>query len=211
MPELFIIAGPNGAGKSTYSESLVRPYMGVFDGDKEFKTLTGRYPDVDSAHLENVRNEMFQTQKETALKNGIDFAYETNFASDQTMETVRQFKDRGFTVNLIYVGLSNIQSAISRVNLRVSQGGHRVSGDQIRENYEEGLKNLHKHARSFDRTMVYDNSSNRVMAPPRLLFELKRGLLIEKSAKIPKWAQPLSIELSIDQTQGQKHTKTRKR
>jgi predicted ABC-type ATPase len=211
MPDLFIIAGPNGAGKSTYSEALVRPYMGVFDGDKEFKMLTSKYPDVDSAHLENVRNEIFQTQKATALNNNIDFAYETNFASDQTMETVRQFKDRQFAVNLIYIGLSNIQNAISRVNLRVSQGGHRVSSDQIRENYEEGLKNLQKYVRSFDRALIYDNSSNRVMTPPRLIIELKRGLIIEKAAKIPKWAQPLSHELSIDQSFGQKQSKGRKR
>jgi predicted ABC-type ATPase len=211
MPELFIIAGPNGAGKSTYSESLVRPYMGVFDGDKELRTLTSKYPDVDSAHLENVRNDMFQAQKETALKNRVDFAYETNFASEQTMETVQQFKDRGFSVNLIYVGLANIQNAISRVNLRVSQGGHRVPGDQIRENYEDGLKNLQKYARVFDRTLIYDNSSNKVMTPPKLLFELKKGLLIEKAAKIPKWAELLSNELSVGHSHEQKQARGRKR
>ena len=190
MPDLFIIAGPNGAGKSTYSALLTLPELSAFDGDKELLKLQQKYRDIDTAQLlEVVNGNLFIEAKEQALKNQKDFAFETNFASKDVMHTAAFFKEKGYSINLIFIGLSSSDRAIERVASRVKKGGHNVDNEQIRYNYKKGIKNLEIFFDHFDRVMIYDNTSNRKMSPPKLLYKLEKGQIIEKATTIPAWAE----------------------
>lgn len=83
MPNLFIVAGPNGAGKSLFSATLTTTDFEVFDGDKHMARLKAEYPETGSDVLENYVNEdIFKTAKEKRSPPRGDFAFETNFSSE---------------------------------------------------------------------------------------------------------------------------------
>ena len=195
MPSLFVIAGPNGAGKSTFSKDLVPAALDVFDGDKELIRLQQKFPDTEPAQLLSYVNEtLFPGQKALAVSEKKDFAFETNFASITVMDTVTLFKESAYDVHLIFIGLISIGHAMERVDLRVRRGGHSVSGDDIRTNYDEGLKNLKKFINDFDRVLIYDNSGKSRLSLPRLQCKLQNGKLIEKSTEISAWASRILEE-----------------
>src|SRR5689334_13403992 len=129
-PCLFIVAGPNGAGKSLFSKELTATELEVFDGDKE---------------------------KQKALTFRMNFAFETNFSSNDPMSTAREFKSAGYDIHLIFMGLNTLIESMERVAYRVRKGGHRVSEDSIRYNYEYGFKNLYKYVSEFDLVTLLGN------------------------------------------------------
>jgi predicted ABC-type ATPase len=195
MPDLYVIAGPNGAGKSTMSRDLVFSGIEIFDGDKEFARLEQTYPDIDVAHLHTVvLEDLFEERKAAAIQGGHDFAYETNFATENAIHIPQQFRQAGYDLNLIYIGLSNEKNAIERVSFRVKMGGHQVESDQIFTNYRDGLKNLEKYIGYFDKARVYHSVRSLEMRPPRLLYAFEKGTLLRQQQPIPKWARHLPVE-----------------
>lgn len=152
--------------------------------------LQKKYPDIDAAQLMDVvNNDIFPEAKKKAINEQKDFSFETNFASKDTMHTVASFKEKGYSINLIFIGLSSSDRAIERVATRVKKGGHNVENEQIRDNYNKGMKNLELFFEHFDRAMIYDNTSNRKMSPPKLLYKLEKGKILEKGNDIPVWAE----------------------
>jgi predicted ABC-type ATPase len=195
MPDLYVIAGPNGAGKSTLSRDLVFSDTEIFDGDKEFARLEQMFPDIDVVHLHSVVLEnLFEEAKAVAIREGRDFAYETNFASEKAIHTPQQFRQAGYDCNLIFIGLSNEKKAVERVSFRVKMGGHRVETDQIISNYSDGLNNLEKYIAYFDKARVYHSVRSLELRPPKLLYELEKGTILRQQEPIPKWARHLPVE-----------------
>jgi len=195
MPDLYVIAGPNGAGKSTVSRDLLSPDVEIFDGDKEFARLEQSYPDIDPVHLHMVvLEDLFEERKAAAIQGKYDFAYETNFSSEKAIQTPQQFRQAGYDLNLIYIGLSNEKNAIERVSFRVKMGGHQVEADQILTNYRDGLSNLEKYIGYFDKARVYHSVRALEMRPPRLLYAFEKGTLLRQQQPIPKWARHLPVE-----------------
>ena len=95
-PQLYVFAGPNGAGKSTLSASMVSPGTPVFDGDIVFQNLKKVYTDLDESLLwANVNDVAFAKWKEKSLLSGADAAFETNFRSEEIMNTVERFTFTG--------------------------------------------------------------------------------------------------------------------
>jgi len=194
-PGLYIIAGPNGAGKSTLSGILVAPGTFVFDGDKELDRLQKQFPDIDSATLfDSVNDRIFEEKKAEAIATKSDFALETNFRSEKLMETVKQFKDNGYQINLIYLGLPSVNHAKERVDERVNNGGHAVSDEDIKENYTAGLANLQQYHSHFDSVTLLHNSipahrQYRVLT----LAVIKGGKIEKQSSKLPRWAQDFML------------------
>jgi predicted ABC-type ATPase len=146
QPKLFVFAGPNGAGKSTLSATMLPSGTPVFDGDKELALLRQQFPGIDSGNLyDAVNGHIFSSWKERVQQKRIDCAFETNFRSADVMNTVREFKDKGYEPQLIYFGLDSLDASIERVKARVAMGGHDVTLDNITTNYKEGLNNLEKY------------------------------------------------------------------
>lgn len=162
MPYLSIIAGPNGAGKSTMSQSiLLERGITAFDFDKELDSIWGQF-DYDDAIIEGVwnsaSNKFLQLKKEALLKKQ-NFAYETNFHTQDVINTVEEFKRSGFTTELIFLALPNIDMAIERVKDRVLKKGHGVSVETITERFKAGLELLDRSFQSFDIFTLQINSS----------------------------------------------------
>ena len=109
------------------------------------------------------------------------------------MNTIRQFADNGYETNMYFFGLDSIGAAIERVRLRVAEGGHDVSLENIQANYEEGLKNLQAYFSDFDRVNLLQNFAG--INEPALftpLMQINKGQIVEQAAGLPDWAARFS-------------------
>ncbi|MCS3800075.1 hypothetical protein [Niastella sp. OAS944] len=87
-PALFIVAGPNGAGKSLFSKELTVTELEVFDGDKHMTALVKKYPETGSEALWSYINDnIFAQEKRKALATRLNYAFETNFSSNDPMQS----------------------------------------------------------------------------------------------------------------------------
>lgn len=193
-PGLFIVAGPNGAGKSLFSKALVITEPELFDGDKHMAVLEKKYPETGREALWSFINEnIFGGQKQNAIVSHLDFAFETNFSSANPMKTAREFKKAGYQIHLLFMGLPSIDESMERVTHRVRRGGHKVSEDSIRYNYENGYKNLYKYITEFDTVLLLDNSISLagVNVLPKEIMFIEDGEVLFKTREYPAWVQPV--------------------
>jgi predicted ABC-type ATPase len=199
-PALFIVAGPNGAGKSLFSKELTATDFEVFDGDKHMTALMKKYPETGSEALWSYINEnIFVQEKQKALASRLNYAFETNFSSNDPMATAREFKKAGYDIRLLFMGLTSLEHSILRVADRVSRGGHRVSEDSIRYNYEFGYKNLYKYVTEFDSVTLFNNDISlieKVLIPQEIL-SIENGKIFVRTKDYPVWVKPV-----VEQLQG---------
>jgi len=201
-PQLYVFAGPNGAGKSTLSATMVPPGTPIFDGDKELTLLRKQLPDIDSGNLyDAVNGHIYEDWKKRAIQSGSDCAFETNFRLPDVMHSVEQFKNNGYETRLIFFGLESIEASVDRVAMRVTHGGHDVSPDNIRENYDNGLKNLAIYHKGFDSVHLYHNYENQrqiIQSVP--LMTIEAGQIKEQVLNLPEWAKTFSQILEKKQS-----------
>ena len=129
-PEFTIIAGPNGAGKSRLCPFYVS--TASFDGDKLMLNLRREHPDWPDRWVSGTVASELEMQKNEALEQKKDFAFETNFSSDMVLRMIDDFRAAGFKISLVYFGLYSEDESVSRVIHRVQTGGHDVADDVIR-------------------------------------------------------------------------------
>jgi predicted ABC-type ATPase len=194
-PDLFIVAGPNGSGKSLFSKKLTDSAFEVFDGDKYMTALTKRYPETGSEALLSYINEnIFSLEKQKALAGRLNYAFETNFSAADPMQTAREFKKAQYDIHLVFMGLNSLDESIKRVAYRVRKGGHRVSEESIRFNYEFGFINLYKHVTEFDSVTLFDNGIPLVEEEfliPQKFLHIESGKVFIRTKDYPAWATPV--------------------
>lgn len=157
-PELTIIAGPNGAGKSRLCPLYVS--TSSFDGDKLMLNLRREHPDWPDRWLSGTVASELEKQKAKALEERKDFAFETNFSSDMVVSLVNEFKAAQFKISLCYFRLLSEDESVSRVKLRVQTGGHDVTDEVIRFNFNEGLTKIRQHLHLFENLTFVDGNSD---------------------------------------------------
>jgi predicted ABC-type ATPase len=193
-PVLFIVAGPNGSGKSLFSKVLAVSDLEVFDGDKHMAALIKKYPETGSEALWSFINEsIFEGQKQEALEARLNYAFETNFSSADPMKTAREFKKAGYEIHLLFMGLNSLEESIERVDYRVSKGGHKVSEESIRYNFEFGYKNLYEYVTEFDAVTLFDNGIALIEDPviPQKILHIEQGKVHLNIRNYPAWVEPV--------------------
>ncbi len=106
-----------------------------------------------------------------------DFAFETNLASHTLAPWPSSLRGSGYRLLLAFLWLPSAEAAITRVRLRVGEGGHHVPDDVVRRRYERGLANLRDTFLPMaDAVWLFDSSRmpTRLVAPgqPAALTEL---------------------------------------
>lgn len=180
MPTLFIIAGPNGAGKTTSANQIL---PGVIDCI-EFVNADYIAKGLSPFNAEGVSFEagriMLKRIKELADQS-VDFVIETTLSTSSYVKFIRECKQKGYYVILIYVWLDNVNLAKRRVGFRVSKGGHNIPSDVIERRYNRGLQNLReKFLNLSDEWMMVDNSGEELM---KVAFNNADGLKIIDNKK----------------------------
>ncbi len=186
MPNLIIIAGCNGAGKSTYADSFLPTNISPFDFDKRF--LINYNSLVDSEFREKFAKdkttEEFKQEIESSLKLKKDFCYETNFDS-HPIAWAEKFKEKGFTLNLIFFCLENQEIAKHRVLVRTEFKGHFVNNKTINLKWKAGYKNLNQHYSFFDNLLLVDNSTNNDIYYN--ILQIENGVIEIMTNKLPEY------------------------
>jgi predicted ABC-type ATPase len=159
-PQLLFVAGPNGAGKSTFSKELSEPGAVVFDVDKVVARIEAQSSHKPKKEVYEDATKEFFEQAIAAITDRRHFTLETNFRDKNLLKIVAEFKRYGYTTNMIYLTLENIEQSIDRVNERVSSGGHYVDHETIKQNYDLGLQFLERYAESFDNLEIIDASGS---------------------------------------------------
>lgn len=196
MAGLFIITGPNGAGKSTigytYLPQDIQARYPVFDGDKLalqkrrelFKTMKS-LKEARNAANEWV-DDLFHLQVSSAIKTKDHFAYEGHFRDPATLRIPKKFKRNGYTISLIFMGLSDPDLSELRVLDRARLGGHFVPQYEVRANYFGNLFMLNKHFRLFDEIIIVDSS---LSLQQKVLLHSRKSKIISytPSSHLPDW------------------------
>lgn len=180
-PTLTIIARPNGSGKSTFTrntrESLNVPSI---DPDEEARKIRPEAPELASVAAGKQAIKLARNY----LENNQSFAVETTLSGNTYLKMIREAKQKGWIVNLIYIAIDNVEVNIYRVAQRVIDGGHSVPIEDIKRRYERSLENLPIALQLVDNASIYDNSSPE---GPQLLLTIENGRINQQVSDLPQW------------------------
>ncbi|WP_171406829.1 zeta toxin [Acinetobacter guerrae] len=118
----------------------------------------------------------------------ISFTFETVMSHVSKVEFLQHAKAQGFRTYLYYVSTVDPDINISRVQYRVSQGGHDVPRDKIRTRYLRSMDLLFDAIDASDRAYIFDNSSDGTQASFLAEIENAETLKLNKNLQqFPKW------------------------
>lgn len=162
MPKLFIICGCNGAGKTTASYTILPEMLnfGEFvNADEIAKKLDPFKPEDAALRASRLMIERI----DELLSKKADLAIETTLATRTLVKIIKDAKELGYTITLIYFWLNMPELAIERVRLRVASGGHNVPEETIRRRYLQGISNLFSlYLPIVDYWILIDNSNVKI-------------------------------------------------
>jgi predicted ABC-type ATPase len=158
MKEIIILAGPNGAGKTTFANSFL-PAEGkllrFINADLIAAGLSPFAPETAAIRAARLMLEEIALSVERSES----FAFETTLSGLGYLRQIKQWRALGYRVNLYFLSLPDVETAIDRVALRVRQGGHGIPEAVIRRRFASGLANFHKaYKMAVTEWILYDNS-----------------------------------------------------
>jgi predicted ABC-type ATPase len=164
---IIIIAGPNGAGKTTFAREYLMKEAHCPDFVNVDLIAAGLSPfNPERAAIQAGRIMLSEIQRR--VRKGESFAFETTLSGHLYARIIPGWRNSGYRVRLVFLSLPDPQMAISRVKIRVAQGGHNVSGSVIRRRFEAGLRSFQDvYQHLVDKWEWYDNSGN----TPQLISE----------------------------------------
>ena len=130
MKKYIVIAGVNGAGKSTLYQTL--DYLKIYDrvNTDEIVREFGRWDNP----ADSIKAGKIAAKK---IKNNIE---------------------KGFIIELHYVGVESPEIAKNRIAHRVSHGGHGIPDNDVDRRYVQSFENLIKVLTVCDTAVLYDNT-----------------------------------------------------
>lgn len=158
MKDLYIIAGLNGAGKTTASYTILPEIFNCeefVNADEIAKGLSPFNPDT--VAIQSGR--MMLERINYLLLNNISFAIETTLSTKSYTSLIKKAKIKGYAITLLFLSLDSVELAISRVAVRVKEGGHNIPKDVIERRFTKGLKNFFNlYVPIVDRWLLINNS-----------------------------------------------------
>ena len=151
-PLALFIAGTNGSGKSSLRGTL------------NFNTkLVIIDPDIITQ--ENGGNNALGGRKvielfRECINGKKSFAIETTLSGKSVLNRLKEAKNAGFKIKIVYVGLDNVNLNIQRVANRVAKGGHNIPTDTIIKRYNSSRENLIQCINLLDKLEIYDNTND---------------------------------------------------
>jgi len=182
-PIVVALAGPNGAGKSTFFDAhLTRTGLLFLNADVLALSLG-----IDAYEAANLANKL----RRQLVEQGESFIFETVF-SDPVGDKLKFLKDAeraGYTVLLIFIGISGPELSDMRVAMRVAAGGHDVPAKKLVERFPRIMHNLKRALVEISNVWVYDHSE--LDRGYRLVAKVEEGGKIELLGDTPTWLRPL--------------------
>lgn len=175
----IIIAGVNGAGKTTLYESqkqwLSLPRVNIDELARE----NGSWQDVRNVTKAGIK--AVRMLKDYMGK-GISFNQETTLCGKSIFHNIEIARNKGYLIELHYVGIDSVEIAKKRIASRVKQGGHGIPDADVERRYIETFLNLKRILPLCDLAVLYDNTDEF-----RRFAIYKKGMPVRVSSKIPEW------------------------
>jgi predicted ABC-type ATPase len=196
MPSLYLITGSNGAGKSTVGpdylpEGIVSNHI-IFDGDKLY---TGKVSMLWPEHMKSLKEakkiaaefivQTLEDLLDKAIEKQEDFVYEGHFPSYATWDFPKRFKDNGYRIQMLFLGLKDVDLSEMRVGLRAKKGGHSVPRYDIENNYYGNLEMLNEHFQLLDHLQIVDTSE--FLPKPLAAFNGESLISSVPKKNLPEW------------------------
>lgn len=157
MANLYIIAGPNGAGKTTAAKTILPEILNVIEFVNADEIAKGLSPfNPEGVAFEAGRLMLLRIQQ--LRRENKDFSFETTLSTITYLNLIKEVRDSGYRVTLIFLWLNNVEIAKQRVKKRVAEGGHNILEDVIERRYTKGIMNLPRFLKNVDEWYLYDNS-----------------------------------------------------
>jgi predicted ABC-type ATPase len=141
QPVVVVVAGPNGAGKSTVAPSLLQDTLGAapfVNADAIEREL----PSSSTSGASGAAGRIMLQRMRAIGRRRESFAFETTLASRSFAPWLTVLKGEGYAVDVVFLWLPSVETAITRVVDRVARGGHDIPRDTIRRRYRRGLRNF---------------------------------------------------------------------
>lgn len=140
---IIIIARPNGAGKTTFVRSFLPEEAQLTRFINADLIASGLNPFAPEEEAFKAGRLMLEEINE-CVHNGESFAIETTLSGLSYLLRIKQWRELGCHVSIIFLCLPDAEMAIARVAERVRQGGHDVPEPVIRRRFAAGLRNFHE-------------------------------------------------------------------
>ncbi|MEH3114644.1 zeta toxin family protein [Pedobacter terrae] len=157
MHQLYIISGCNGAGKTTASFTVLPEILNCREFVNADEIARGISPFKPESVAIQAGKIMLNRIDELLLQKA-NFAIETTLTTKSYLNTIKRAKALGYQVTLLFFWLNEVELAIERVKMRVSEGGHDIPEDVIRRRYYKGIQNLQQFIKTVDFWFVLNNS-----------------------------------------------------
>lgn len=159
MHHLYIISGCNGAGKTTASFTILPEILNCREFVNADEIARGISPFKPESVAIQAGKIMLNRIDELLLQNA-DFAIETTLTTKSYLNTIKKAKASGYQVTLLFFWLNDVELAIERVKMRVSEGGHDIPEDVIRRRYKKGMQNLQQFTNVADYWIIINSSDS---------------------------------------------------
>lgn len=139
MRNVVIIAGPNGAGKSTFAPDLLKehffdiPFLNADLIAEALKTESNR--EIKAGRIMLTKMREFRDSNES-------FAFESTLSGRTYLQFLRGMRERGYSIQIAYLWLPDVELSIQRVAERVRIGGHNIPIPTIRRRFDLGRANF---------------------------------------------------------------------
>lgn len=161
QPVYLVFAGINGAGKSTFYESgewtrfVDNSVDQIVNPDKIAQNLSD---DCSLPELQLKAAKVAKRKIDSLFSEHKSFGQETTLCGKTSLSRIRRAIQNGYKVFIIYLGIDNVDIAKSRINKRVSQGGHYIDDNLVDRRNAESIRNFLNIVEEVDEAIVIDNT-----------------------------------------------------
>jgi predicted ABC-type ATPase len=188
-PILVTLAGSNGAGKTTFYHAHLKPAgLRFVNADEVARELA-----IDAYEASRIVTEI----RRELIKQRESFVFETVFSDPvgDKLGFLKAAAQSGYTVVLLFIGLSGPETSDQRVAMRVSQGGHDVPSEKLVARFPRTMANLKAALDALPHVLIFDNDD--LATPFRTLAVVQNGRLIWTADPLPKWLGSLIRNRSV--------------
>lgn len=155
-PVYTLIAGINGAGKTSLYWTLNRDgELGVRINIDEIVKQRGDWHDN---RLQIAAGREALARIHACIDEGVSFHMETTLPGLSVVRQIMKAKEKGFEIQLYFVGVDTVDIALDRVHRRMAHGGHGIDDACLIRRYEQLIPNLRKILPLCDRAVMFDNT-----------------------------------------------------
>lgn len=184
QPIITIFSGPNGAGKSTLCELFAPEQDLGFHIDTDSIARAKGISDLDAGR------ETLRLVHE-CIRSGISFSLETTLSGRVILDQMRQAKQHGFSIRLLFISLDSPLEHQTRVAQRAARGGHYIPPEDVERRYFRAHKNLSVAIMLADAVDLYTNTDRCVR-----VVKIANGKITKLVQDMPGWVEQALGSLS---------------